>query len=142
MTNAPRITSALVDTIARAPAFRVRQCTLAHPGALIEAEAVFIVGVKNAETARGLGAGHRREVLSIELALVAEVMSDDYTDVLDRAWRMLADVEQVIGSNPTLDGRCHFAVITGFDQKNYAGDGKRSVEISVTVEATADKDAS
>jgi len=141
MTNALRVSRALVEQIGQSPAFRNRQVTLAHPGQLAEQELVTILTVRNSETARTLGKGHRREELTVELGLVAEVNTDDASEALDRAYLMLSDVEQVIGENPDL-GLPHvlFAQVQGFEQRSFVGDGKRVVEITVEIAVTANKD--
>jgi len=133
MTSALALKVALIDRIGRMPAFRNRQVSLAHPGASIEAESVFIAGLSASD--RG-----RREVLTLEVAIVAEVIGDDADDAESRAWQMFNDVEDSILNDPSLDGKCLFAEITSFDQRAYAGDQKRACEITVNVEITADKD--
>ena len=141
MTNAPKIQRALIDLIARTPAFSTRQVSLMHPGALLEMEAVFINGVSVRETARSIGKSHRREVLTITLALVAEVNADDMQDAFDRAYRMFNDFEDVIAANPDLNTEhVLFAQVASWEQSNFAGDGKRAVEMTVDVEVTANKD--
>lgn len=141
MTNSPRVQRALIDLIAKSPAFRTRQVSLMHPGSLLEMESVFIQQVQNREQARAVGKAHRREVLAITLGLLAEVNADDMQDAFDRAYRMLNDIEDVIAANPDL-GVEHvlFAQVTGWDQQNFAGDGRRAVEMTVDVEVTANKD--
>jgi len=140
MTNALELKVALIDRIGRMPAFRNRQVSLAHPGASIEAESVFIAGLSASDRGRALGKAHRREVLTLEVAIVAEVIGDDADDAESRAWQMFNDVEDSILNDPSLDGKCLFAEITSFDQRAYAGDQKRACEITVNVEITADKD--
>lgn len=140
MTSALIVKKALVDRIARHPTFQVRQCTLAHPGSDIESECVFVAGLTATDRNRALGKSHRREVLSVELGVVSEVMGDDYEDAEERAWLMFDAIESVLVDDPSLDGKCLFAEITSFDQRSYAGDQKRACEITIVVEVTADKD--
>lgn len=142
MTSAWTIKTALIDRIARQPAFRNRQVTIAHPGKHIENECVFIVGLTAVDRNRTLGKASRREVLSVELGVVADLMGDDYEDAEQRAWTMFNDVEAAILDDPSLDGKCLFAEITSFDQRAYAGDQQRACEITIVVEVTADKDNS
>jgi hypothetical protein len=102
---------------------------------------VFVNGVKASDTARTLGKGYRREVLDVELGLVVEVNADDALDSLQRAYRMLGDIETSIGATPSLGvDYVLFSLVTGYDQKSYVGDGKRIVEITVTVQVTTNGD--
>ena len=141
MTNAPKVTAAIVDLIARAPAFSNRQVTIAHPGQLAEPELVTILSVKAVEDARSLGKGHRRETLTVELGLVAEVNADDPQDALDRAYKMFSDIEEVIGGTPNLGvSNVLYAQIGSWDQRSFVGDGKRTVEITVDVNCVCNKD--
>jgi len=141
MTTAPTVCRALVNLIGRSPAFRTRQVSLAHPGALLELESVWIQRVNAKDTARLLGKGHRREELTVVLALVAEVNADDAGDALDRAYQMFSDLETVIGGNPSLgvENVIH-AQITSWDQQSFTGDGRRAVEMTVDVTVIANKD--
>lgn len=141
MTTAPKVTAAIIDLIARAPAFRNRQVTISHPGALAEQELVTILAVKVIEESRSLGKGHRRETLTVELGLVAEVNGDDPQDALDRAYQMFSDVEAVIAGSPNLGiENVLFAQIGSWDQRSFSAEGKRTVEITVDVNVTANKD--
>jgi hypothetical protein len=141
MTNALKVQRALVDVIARAPAFASRQVAIAHPGQLLEPESVFVQRVNVRENSRALGKAYRREEITVTLALVAEVNADDAQDALDRAYRMFEDVEQVLGTSPSLGlPNILFAQITNWDQQNFAGDGKRAVEITADVTVTANKE--
>ena len=141
MTSAPKVAKALVDLIARQPAFRTRQVVIAHPGQLAETELVTVLGIRATEAFRSLGKGHKREEMIVELGLVAEVAADDPQDCLDRAWLMFSDLEDVIAANPTLGlSKVLYAHITQWDQRSFVGDGKRTVEITVDVTVTANKD--
>ena len=142
MTNSVKIQRALIDKIARSPAFATRQCSIAHPGQLLEPESVFIQRVNVRETARAIGKAFRREELTVTLGLVAEVNADDPQDALDRAYKMFEDVEAVLAAEPNLGlPNVLFAQVASWEQQNYAGDGKRAVEIAVDVSVTANKEA-
>ena len=141
MTNAPLVARALVDLIGRSPAFATRQVTISHPGSLAEEEMVTVLGIRASENFRTLGKDHKREELVVELGLVAEVNSDDAEDCLDRAWLMFSDLEEVIAGNPTLGlSQVLYAHVSQWDQRSFVGDGKRTVEITVDVSITANKD--
>ena len=141
MTNSPAVQKALVDLIARAPAFATRQVTISHPGKLAEPECVFVDSVTVAEQPRSLGKQYRREEITVSLGLVVEVNADDAQDALDRAYRMFTDTETVIGETPNLGlTNVLFAQISSWEQKNFFGDGKRIVEMTVDVSVTANKE--
>ena len=140
MTNAPIVKRALVDRIARDPAFSNRQVSLSHPGQEMEMESVFVNRTVAADRARSLGKTHRREVLTVELAIVSELHGNDFQEAEDRAWTMFNAIEQIILSDPSLDGKCLMSEITSFEQRGFSGDQIRACEITVQVEITADKD--
>lgn len=131
---------ALIDTISRHDTFRNRQVCLSHPGQHMEMECVFIVGVAATEQGRAIGKAYRREVLDISVGILAEVSGDDYEDAEERAWVMFGAIEEVIATDPSLGGLCHFAEITSFDQRAYTGDQIRACEITTVVSVTASKD--
>ena len=142
MTSALTISKALVQLIATAPAFQSRQVTIAHPAALAEQEFVFINGVRATEQARSLGKAFKREELTVELGLVVEVNADDPSDALDRAYRMFTELEDVIAGSPTLGvAGVLFAQVGSWDQRMFAADGKRVVEMTVDVLVTSNKEA-
>jgi len=142
MTSALTISKALVQLIATAPAFQSRQVTIAHPAALAEQEFVFINGVRATEQARSLGKAFKREELTVELGLVVEVNADDPSDALDRAYRMFTELEDVIAGSPTLGvPGVLFAQVGSWDQRMFAADGKRVVEMTVDVLVTSNKEA-
>lgn len=141
MTRGLEVSRALVDLIARQPAFQSRQVTLAHPAQFAEQEYVFVQGVKASDVSRSLGKAYRRETLDVELGIVVEVNQDDAVDCLQRAYLMLSEVEAVLADKPTLDvDYVLFAIVSAYDQRSYVGDGKRIAEITVTVTVTANND--
>jgi hypothetical protein len=142
MTSALKITRAIVQLVGTAPAFQNRQVTEAHPAAHAEQEFVFVSGVRATEQARSLGKAFKREELTVELGLVVEVNADDPSDALDRAYRMFTELEDVIAGSPTLGvAGVLFAQVGSWDQRMFAADGKRVVEMTVDVLVTSNKEA-
>lgn len=115
--------------------------SLAHPAQVAEQEYLFVQGVKANDVSRTLGKGFRRETLDVELGIVVEVNQDDPSDCLERAYAMLGDVEELLAAKPTLDvDYVLFAIVSGYDQRSYVGDGKRIAEVTVNVTVTANND--
>lgn len=140
MTTAPRVKHALVEALVNRPEFHTRQVTYGHPGSEMESECCFINSVRGSETARMMGKAHRREELTIELGIVAEVLGSDLVDCEERAWQMFAGVEEALADDSSLGGRVLIAEVTGFEQKSFRGEQKEACEITVEVRVVADKD--
>lgn len=140
MTTAPRVKRALVAAIGQHPTFRNRQVSVSHPGAEIERESVFLAGVRNTEVARSLGKAHRRESLVVEVAVVCEVLGSDLDEVEDRAWAMVAGVEESVAQDSTLGGVALMAEVQGFEQRSFNGPERSVIEVTVEVGVVADKD--
>ena len=140
MTNALRIKQEIVQALINQPAFKNRQVSIGHPGSEMELECVFINGVRNTEKARSLGKAHRREELTVELALVSQVLSGDLLESEQRAWAMLAGVENAIALDSTLNGSVLIAEVVGFDQRSFNGPERNVVEITCEIRVLADKD--
>jgi len=140
MTTAPRVKRAIVAAVSQHPTFRNRQVSVSHPGADLEHEAVFIAGVRNAEVARSLGKAHRRETLTVDVAVVCEVLGSDLDEVEDRAWQMVAGVEEAIAEDSTLGGVALMAEVSGFDQRSFNGPERSVIECTVECTVVCDKD--
>lgn len=140
MTNALRIKQEIVRALINQPAFKNRQVCLGHPGSEMELECAFINGVRNSEKARSLGKAHRREDLTVEIALVSQVLTGDLLESEQRAWAMLAGVEDAIAADSSLNGSVLMAEVVGFDQRSFNGPERNVVEITCEVRCLADKD--
>lgn len=140
MTNALKIKKAIVRALVNEPAFKNRQVAIGHPGSEMEPECAFINSVRNTEKARSLGKGHRREDLTVEIALVTQVRTGDLLESEERAWAMLAGVEQAIASDSSLNGTVLIAEVVSFDQRSFNGPERNVVEITCEVRCLADKD--
>jgi len=140
MTTAPRVKRALVAAISQHPTFRNRQVSVSHPGADLEHEAVFIAGVRNTEVARSLGKAHRRENLVVEIGVVCEVLGSDLDEVEDRAWQMVAGIEDAVAEDSSLGGLALMCEVQGFDQRSFNGPERSVIEVTIEVGVVADKD--
>lgn len=140
MTSAPRVKRALVAAIGQHAKFRNRQVSISHPGADMETEAVFIAGVRNTEVARSLGKAHRRETLTVDIAVVCEVLGTDLDEIESRAWTMVAGVEEAIAEDSTLGGIALMAEVSGFDQRSFNGPERSVIECTIECTVVADKD--
>jgi hypothetical protein len=140
MTTAFKVKRKLVDTIARHPAFATRQVTFGHPGSELESECVFVNTVGETERARSLGKAHRREELTVEVAIISEQPGSDAEDTCQRAYQMLAGVEEAIADDSSLGGLALIAEVTGFSEQSWRGEQREVTEISVQVRVLADKD--
>ena len=140
MTNALKVKKAIVRALINEPAFKNRQVVIGHPGSEMEPECVFINSVRSTERARSLSKASRREELTVELALVCQVLTTDLSESEERAWAMLAGVESAIASDSSLDGSVLIAEVTSFDQRSFNGPERNVVEITCEVRVLADKD--
>lgn len=140
MTSAMKIKRAIVIAIRQQPEFQNRQVEMGHPGSLIEHESVFVVSVSDDETARSLGKAHRRETLTFELGILSEIVGDDQVEAQERAYVMLAGVENAIAKDSSLGGLALMSEITGFSETSFSGDQRSVSEISVQVRVVANKD--
>lgn len=140
MTTALKCKKALVNAIGQHPAFRNRQVSISHPGADIEHESVFVVGVRSTELARHMGKAHRRETLIFEVAVVCEVLGSDLEEVEERAWSMVAGIEDAVAEDSSLGGLALMCEVDGFDQRAFNGPERSVIEVTVEVRVVADKD--
>jgi hypothetical protein len=140
MTNALNVKRAIVMAIRQQPEFQNRQVEMGHPGSLIEHESVFVVSVSDDESARSLGKAHRRETLTVELGILSEVVGSDQVEAQERAYVMLAGVENAVAQDSSLGGLALMSEITGFSETSFSGDQRSVSEISVQVRVVANKD--
>jgi len=140
MTSAMKIKRAIVIAIRQQPEFQNRQVEMGHPGSLIEHESVFVVSVSDDETARSLGKAHRRETLTFELGILSEIVGDDQVEAQERAYVMLAGVENAIAKDSSLGGLALMSEVTGFSETSFSGDQRSVSEITVQVRVVANKD--
>lgn len=140
MTSALTVKKALIRAFTNHNAFKNRQCVIAHPGSEMEQECVFIDRVRNNEQARALGKAHRREELTVDVAIVSQVYSRDLLESEERAFQMLAGVEEAIAADSSLDGRVLIAEVTGWEQRSFNTDQSNIIEITVSVRVLANKD--
>jgi len=140
MTSAMKIKRAIVIAIRQQPEFQNRQVEMGHPGSLIEHESVFVVSVSDDETARSLGKAHRRETLTFELGILSEIVGDDQVEAQERAYVMLAGVENAIAKDSSLGGLALMSEVTGFSETSFSGDQRSVSEITVQVRIVANKD--
>lgn len=140
MTSALKVKKALVRAFTNHNAFKNRQVSLAHPGSEMEHECVFIDRVRNSERARSLGMAHRREELTVDVAIVSQVHTGDLLESEERAFQMLQGVEEAIAGDSSLDGRVLIAEVTGWEQRSFNTDQSNIIEITVSVRIVADKD--
>jgi hypothetical protein len=135
-----KIKRAIVIAIRQQPEFQNRQVEMGHPGSLIEHESVFVVSVSDDETARSLGKAHRRETLTFELGILSEIVGDDQVEAQERAYVMLAGVENAIAKDSSLGGLALMSEVTGFSETSFSGDQRSVSEITVQVRVVANKD--
>jgi hypothetical protein len=135
-----KIKRAIVIAIRQQPEFQNRQVEMGHPGSLIEHESVFVVSVSDDETARSLGKAHRRETLTFELGILSEIVGDDQVEAQERAYVMLAGVENAIAKDSSLGGLALMSEVTGFSETSFSGDQRSVSEITVQVRIVANKD--
>lgn len=140
MTNALNVKRAIVMAIRQQPEFQNRQVEMGHPGSLIEHESVFVVSVSDDESARSLGKAHRRETLTVELGILSEVVGSDQVEAQERAYVMLAGVENAVAQDSSLGGLALMSEITGFSETSFSGDQRAVSEITVQVRVVANKD--
>ena len=140
MTNALNVKRAIVMAIRQQPEFQNRQVEMGHPGSLIEHESVFVVSVSDDESARSLGKAHRRETLTVELGILSEVVGSDQVEAQERAYVMLAGVENAVAQDSSLGGLALMSEITGFSETSFSGDQRSVSEITVQVRVVANKD--
>jgi hypothetical protein len=140
MTRAPKVKRAIVTAVSQHATFRNRQVSISHPGADLETEAVFIAGVRNTEVARSLGKAHRRETLTVDIAVVCEVLGVDLDETESRAWTMVAGVEEAIAEDSSLGGIALMCEVTGFDQRSFNGPERSVIECTVECTVVCDKD--
>jgi hypothetical protein len=140
MTNALNVKRAIVTAIRQQPEFQNRQVEFGHPGSRIEHESVFVVSVSDDETARSLGKAHRRETLTVELGILSDVVGSDQVEAQERAYVMLAGVENAIAQDSSLGGLALMSEITGFSETSFSGDQRSVSEITVQVRVVANKD--
>lgn len=140
MTNALKVKKALTRAFVNHSAFKNRQVTLGHPGSEMERECVFIDKVRNQETARTMGKAHRREDLTIDVAIVSQVMTGDLVESEERAYQMLEGVEEAIAADSSLDGAVLICEVSGWEQRSFNTDQSNIIEITVEVRVLADKD--
>jgi hypothetical protein len=98
------------------------------------------VSVSDDETARSLGKAHRRETLTVELGILSEVVGSDQVEAQERAYVMLAGVENAVAQDSSLGGLALMSEITGFAETSFSGDQRSVSEITVQVRVVANKD--
>ena len=140
MTNALNVKRAIVTAIRQQPEFQNRQVEMGHPGSQIEHESVFVVSVSDDESSRSLGKAYRRETLTVELGILSEIVGSDHVEAQERAYVMLAGVENAIAQDSSLGGLALMSEITGFSETSFSGDQRSVSEISVQVRVVANKD--
>jgi hypothetical protein len=140
MTNALRVKKEIIRALINEPTLKSEQIVIGHPGSEMELSCIFINGVRNTERARSLGKANRREELTVELALVSQVLTGDLLESEERAWAMLAGVEAAIASDSSLNGSVLIAEVVGFDQRSFNGPERNVVEITCEIRVLADKD--
>ena len=141
MTNALKVKKAIVRQLKNQPSFRDVQVEIAHPGSEMDPSGcVFINSVRSTERARSLGKAHRREELTVELALVSQAITTDLLESEERAWQMLGWVEDAIAVDSSLDGLVLMSEVVSFDQRSFNGPERNVVEITCEIKVLADKD--
>ena len=140
MTSALRVKKELIRALINEPTLKGQQILIGHPGSEMELQCIFINSVRNTERARSLGKAHRREELTVEVAIVSQVLTGDLLDSEERAWTMLAGVESAIASDSSLNGSVLIAEVVSFDQRSFNGPERNVVEITCEVRVVADKD--
>jgi hypothetical protein len=83
---------------------------------------------------------HRREELTVDVAIVSQVRTGDLLESEERAYQMLQGVEEAIAGDSSLDGRVLIAEVTGWEQRSFNTDQNNVVEVTVSVRVVADKD--
>jgi len=140
MTNALRVKKEIIRALINEPTLKVQQILIGHPGSEMELQCIFINSVRNTERARSLGKANRREELTVEIAIVSQVLTGDLLDSEERAWTMLAGVEAAIATDSSLNGSVLIAEVVSFDQRSFNGPERNVVEITCEVRVIADKD--
>jgi len=141
MTNALKVKKAIVRQLQSQPALKACQVVIAHPGSEMDPSGcIFINSLRSTERARMMGKAHRREEMTVELALVSQSLTADLVESEERAWAMLEWVEEAIASDSSLGGLVLLAEVVSFDQRSFNGPERNVIEITCEVKVLADKD--
>lgn len=141
MTNALKVKKAIVQQLRSQPALKTCQVEISHPGSEMDPHGcIFINTLRCSERARSLGKSHRREELTVELALVSQSLTTDLVESEERAWALLAWVEEAIASDSSLGGLVISAEVVSFDQRSFNGPERNVIEITCEIKVLADKD--
>lgn len=113
--SAPKVKKALLELLEKELAGQATvHVTYAHPGAAIQQEAVYFGRTTSHETAKALGARRRDEEYELELVLDVAQDGDNAQVAEERAWEILAIIENAIRANPGKAGDALAGTVDGW----------------------------
>ena len=108
--------------------------TWSYPGQYITDEAIFMGDAEGTETASIHQVSHRENFI-IPVWVIVTQQGDDAQPLEERAWQIVAQLEDAIRANPSLNNAqgVTSAVVTGKTPESYGTDGARAISIVIDV---------
>lgn len=133
--SAPVVKAGLLTTFRARSGLSGVQVEWSNPATYAAQEYIWFGQVIDQEKAVALGRQSRDEDYTLEVIVLNVVDGDDAQTVETRWWAIVAEIEAVVKSDPTLGGTVNlWAIVQGIKQRSFAQGGQRGSEGTVTIE--------